>query len=66
MAPRASRFLGEGQLSLTKFLPVTVQAVDLKDFRATLERRLARAGDGAGSGRYIGGERSWISLEFRP
>ena len=39
----AFRILGEGQLSLTKFLLVTDQAVDLKDFRATLEHVLARA-----------------------
>ena len=38
----AFRILGEGQLSLTKFLLVTDQAVDLKDFRATLEHVLAR------------------------
>ena len=36
------RILGEGQLSLTKFLLVTDQTVDLKDFRATLEHILAR------------------------
>lgn len=38
----AFRILGEGQLSLTKFLLVTDQSVDLKDFRATLEHVLAR------------------------
>ncbi|HIE94336.1 MAG TPA: UbiD family decarboxylase, partial [Acidobacteria bacterium] len=38
----AFRILGEGQLSLTKFLLVTDQPVDLKDFRATLEHVLAR------------------------
>ncbi|MFQ5349843.1 MAG: UbiD family decarboxylase, partial [Thermoanaerobaculia bacterium] len=38
----AFRILGEGQLSLTKFLLVTDQAVDLKDFRATLTHLLAR------------------------
>jgi UbiD family decarboxylase len=38
----AFRILGEGQLSLTKFLLVTDQFVDLKDFRATLEHVLAR------------------------
>ena len=38
----AFRILGEGQLSLTKFLLVTDQPVDLKDFRATLEHLLAR------------------------
>ena len=39
---RAFRILGEGQLALTKFLLVTDQFVDLKDFRATLEHILAR------------------------
>jgi UbiD family decarboxylase len=38
----AFRILGEGQLSLTKFLLVTDQHVDLKDFPATLEHVLAR------------------------
>lgn len=38
----AFRILGEGQLSLQKFLLVTDQHVDLKDFRATLEHVLAR------------------------
>jgi len=38
----AFRILGEGQLSLTKFLLVTDQTVDLKDFRTTLEHVLAR------------------------
>ena len=38
----AFRILGEGQLSLTKFLLVTDRAVDLQDFRATLEHVLAR------------------------
>lgn len=38
----AFRLLGEGQLSLTKFLLVTDQAVDLQDFPATLEHILAR------------------------
>jgi 4-hydroxybenzoate decarboxylase subunit C len=38
----AFRILGEGQLSLTKFLLVTDQPVDLKDFRATLAHVLAR------------------------
>ena len=38
----AFRILGEGQLSLTKFLLVTDRQVDLKDFRATLEHVLAR------------------------
>ena len=42
----AFRILGEGQLSLTKFLLVTDQPVDLKDFRATLEHVLARTQPG--------------------
>ncbi len=38
----AFRILGEGQLSLTKFLLVTDRRVDLKDFRATLTHILER------------------------
>ncbi len=38
----AFRILGEGQLSLTKFLLLTDRAVDLKDFRKTLEHVLER------------------------
>src|SRR6476620_5038034 len=38
----AFRILGEGQLSLTKFLLLTDRAVDLKNFRSTLEHVLAR------------------------
>jgi UbiD family decarboxylase len=38
----AFRILGEGQLSLSKFLLVTDQPVDLRDFRRTLEHILAR------------------------
>ncbi len=38
----AFRILGEGQLSLTKFLLVTDKPVDLKDFRATLVHLLER------------------------
>jgi UbiD family decarboxylase len=38
----AFRILGEGQLSLTKFLLVTDRPVNLKDFTATLEHVLAR------------------------
>ncbi|HMB55406.1 MAG TPA: UbiD family decarboxylase [Thermoanaerobaculia bacterium] len=38
----AFRILGEGQLSLTKFLLVTDRPVDLRDFTATLEHVLAR------------------------
>ncbi len=39
----AFRILGEGQLSLTKFLLVLDEPRDLKDFRATLAHVLARA-----------------------
>ncbi len=38
----AFRILGEGQLSLTKFLLVTDRRVDLRDIRATLEHVLER------------------------
>jgi UbiD family decarboxylase len=38
----AFRILGEGQLSLQKFLLMTDQHVDLRDFRAMLEHVLAR------------------------
>ena len=38
----AFRILGEGQLSLTKFLLLTDRAVDLHDFKATLEHILER------------------------
>jgi len=38
----AFRILGEGQLSLTKFLLVTDRGVDVRDFKATLEHVLAR------------------------
>jgi len=38
----AFRILGEGQLSLTKFLLVTDRPVDLRDFKATLAHVLAR------------------------
>lgn len=38
----AFRILGEGQLSLTKFLLLTDSPVDLRDFRATLTHILAR------------------------
>ncbi|MSR46707.1 MAG: UbiD family decarboxylase [Planctomycetes bacterium] len=39
----AFRILGEGQLSLTKFLLLTDQPVDLRDFRQLLPHVLARA-----------------------
>jgi len=39
----AFRILGEGQLSLTKFLLVTDRRVDLRDFRATLAHVLERS-----------------------
>jgi 3-polyprenyl-4-hydroxybenzoate decarboxylase len=39
----AFRILGEGQLSLTKFLLLLDEPIDLKDFRAVLAHVLARA-----------------------
>jgi 4-hydroxybenzoate decarboxylase subunit C len=39
----AFRILGEGQLSLTKFLLATEAPIDLRDFRKVLEHVLARA-----------------------
>ena len=42
----AFRILGEGQLSLTKFLLVTDRGVDVRDFKATLEHVLARTHPG--------------------
>ena len=42
----AFRILGEGQLSLSKFLLLTDRAVDLNDFPATLEHVLARTQPG--------------------
>ncbi|MCC6548127.1 UbiD family decarboxylase [Candidatus Sumerlaeota bacterium] len=39
----AFRILGEGQLSLTKFLIVTDTPLDLRNFRALLQHTLARA-----------------------
>jgi len=42
----AFRILGEGQLSLTKFLLVTDCRVDLRDFTATLEHVLERTDPG--------------------
>ena len=38
----AFRILGEGQLSLTKFLLVTDRTIDVRNFRLTLEHILAR------------------------
>ena len=38
----AFRILGEGQLSLTKFLLLTDREIDLRDFKATLQHVLAR------------------------
>jgi len=39
----AFRILGEGQLSLTKFLLLVNESINLKDFRSVLEHVLARA-----------------------
>jgi 4-hydroxybenzoate decarboxylase subunit C len=43
----AFRILGEGQLSLTKFLLITDTPRDLRDFKGTLEHVLARADFGS-------------------
>ncbi len=49
----AFRILGEGQLSLTKFLLVTDRDVDLADFKATLTHVLARTRPEIGSLRVL-------------
>ncbi len=58
----AFRILGEGQLSLTKFLLVTDQPVDLKDFRATLEHILARTRPETDL--YVAGQLSIDTLDY--
>ncbi len=58
----AFRILGEGQLSLTKFLLVTDQPVDLKDFRATLEHILARTHPETDL--YVAGQLSIDTLDY--
>ena len=58
----AFRILGEGQLSLTKFLLLTDQGVDLKDFRATLSHVLARTQPA--SDLYVIGNVSMDTLDY--
>lgn len=58
----AFRILGEGQLSLTKFLLLTDQAVDLRDFRSTLQHILARAD--FRSDLYVFGSLSMDTLDY--
>ena len=58
----AFRILGEGQLSLTKFLLLTDGAIDLKDFKATLEHILARTRPE--SDLYVFGATSMDTLDY--
>ncbi len=58
----AFRILGEGQLSLTKFLLLTDRRVDLRDFRATLTHVLARAD--FRSDLYVFGSLSMDTLDY--
>lgn len=58
----AFRILGEGQLSLTKFLLLTDRDVDLRDFRATLEHVLARTD--LRTDLYVFGNLSMDSLDY--
>lgn len=58
----AFRILGEGQLSLTKFLLLTDQPVDLKNFRQTLEHVLARCR--FASDLYVFGSLSMDTLDY--
>lgn len=58
----AFRILGEGQLSLTKFLLVTDSPRDLKDFRGTLEHVLARTEPA--SDLYVFGELAMDTLDY--
>ncbi|MFM1873059.1 MAG: hypothetical protein RL398_2481 [Planctomycetota bacterium] len=58
----AFRILGEGQLSLTKFLLLTDRRVDLRDFKATLEHVLARAD--FRSDLYVFGSLSMDTLDY--
>jgi 3-polyprenyl-4-hydroxybenzoate decarboxylase len=58
----AFRILGEGQLSLTKFLLLTDQPVDLSDFKATLAHVLARTNPEADL--YIFGNLSMDTLDY--
>ncbi len=58
----AFRILGEGQLSLQKFLLLTDRHVDVKDFRATLEHVLARTDPRTDL--YVFGHLSMDSLDY--
>jgi UbiD family decarboxylase len=58
----AFRILGEGQLSLTKFLLVTDRDVDLADFKATLTHVLARTRPE--SDLYVFGNLSMDTLDY--
>src|SRR4029453_13361754 len=58
----AFRILGEGQLSLTKFLLLTDRPVDLRDFRATLEHVLERTRPE--SDLYVFGNLSMDTLDY--
>jgi 3-polyprenyl-4-hydroxybenzoate decarboxylase len=58
----AFRILGEGQLSLTKFLLLTDQPVDLRDFRATLEHVLERTE--VATDLYVFGNLSMDTLDY--
>jgi 4-hydroxybenzoate decarboxylase subunit C len=58
----AFRILGEGQLSLTKFLLVTDRDVDLSDFKATLTHVLARTRPEADL--YVFGNLSMDTLDY--
>jgi 3-polyprenyl-4-hydroxybenzoate decarboxylase len=58
----AFRILGEGQLSLTKFLLVLDQERDLKDFRGTLEHVLRRCD--LRSDLYVFGHLSMDTLDY--
>ncbi len=58
----AFRILGEGQLSLTKFLLVTDRDVDLSDFKATLTHVLARTRPE--SDLYVFGNLSMDTLDY--
>ena len=58
----AFRILGEGQLSLTKFLLLTDRGVDLKDFRATLTHVLERTRPEADL--YVFGNLSMDTLDY--
>ncbi len=58
----AFRILGEGQLSLTKFLLVIDQPIDLTDFSATLEHLLERTSPE--SDLYVFGNLSMDTLDY--